>query len=158
MGLFGRIITAYKQALLYLLSLFIYCIIAFLVMMFGFAEMGGAMNITDPTLSDATFFMGFAMFVIGYVLFIIGFMAAFLFSATKTPEVKKSIGFFEAYVTSVKLILELAVAIVLVIVFLYLGALIGGIISTILMIMGFITLMLFPLAAMLYVVGYLLSK
>ena len=160
-SLIDRIIDAYKQAVIFLLAAIAYSIVALIVFGIGIslslASLMDAFENGTGTINGSTMMFGLLLAFAGFVLIIVGIFAAFIFSATRS-ESKNPIGFFEAYVVTFKLILELALIVVASIIILLVGAKIGGGIGVLFALIGMILLLLFPFASMFYVFNYLLSR
>jgi len=156
----GRLLTSYKQAFLYMIASFVYSIIAMIVIAIGGMQFFTAMSdlFSGNTVSTSALYLGIIIFAIGFILFMVGFMAALIFAASRGGIIKDTVGFFEAYVVTFKLILELTVAVLIGIVVLILAAMIKGFVGALLAIIGLIIFMLFPSASLFYTINYLIAR
>lgn len=133
----------------------IYGIIAIIVMIIGFVQIGDSFDFDNFTVNEGAFYLGVIILIIGFFLFFVGFFAAFLYAGTRGVSSSEPLGFVDAYVETFKLIAELAIAIIIAIVLFILGGIIGGGLGGLFLFLGFVTLWLFPSAALFYVVNYL---
>ena len=155
-----RLMTSYKQAFLYLIVLFVYQIIAAIVMIIG--AVMGAGSLMSVMSGESSFGAGIAIGLLvmafGFILFIVAAFAALIFAASRGGIIQNTVGFVEAYVITFKLILELTVVILLGIVLFILAGVIGGFIGGLLGFVGMILFLLFPFASMFYVINYLIER
>ncbi len=146
-----KLLQAYTQAFLFLVVVFFNVIIGMMVGMVGGFQAFNALNNGD----QVTFIIGLSIALVGYLIIIIGFYAAMIYSATKGS--KKPLGYVDAWKETIGLILELAVAVIAGVVIIIIGSYLG-MVGFLFYFLGAITLMLFPLAALFYVLNFLQKR
>ncbi|MHA1912681.1 MAG: hypothetical protein ACTSYA_13420 [Candidatus Kariarchaeaceae archaeon] len=142
-----RLKKAYGKTLWFVLVMMGYTIFGFFVMMIGlmFGHQSGSYEITViASILSASF-----------VIF--GYFAAFLFAATR-GDYRTQLGFFEALGQSFRLIGELALVPIVGGLFLLIGLNFTESFGPIFIVLGGITIWLFPIAAQFYVVDYIVER
>ncbi len=150
-----KLLQSYKQAFIYMLATFVNVIIGVIIAVIGFFQAFTAFDQTTFQFNSVQFTIGVIIAVIGYFIIIIGIYAALIYTATKGG--KSPLGFIESWKETIKLILELAVAVIFGILLVIIGGYLGQI-GGLFIFVGMILLMLFPMAALFYVLNYLQNR
>lgn len=154
-----RLMSSYKQAFQLYVMGFLYSIIAIIVLLIGFT-MGGdaiiAIFLGDSS-AIAGAILGILVVFIGLFLLITSGFSALIYAATRGGMIEEPLGFLDTYKVTIKLIGELGVALVAALVFLIIGAQIGGGLGVILLFLATVLFGFFPIAALFYVINYLIG-
>ena len=145
-GLVEKLLSSYKQAAQYIFTFIGYAFIALIVIAVGITEAldGGA--------------LGTIIVFIGAVLLVMSGFSALLYASSRGGLIKDTIGFLEAYQITFKLTYELGASLLIALLFILIGNAAGGGFGALLLFIGGLTFVLFPIAGRFFVLNYIVSR